>query len=540
MSQLDLVIRGGEVFDGTGAPARRVDVGIAGDRIAVIGDLSSKSATRSIDARDSVVAPGFIDIQSQSVFTLLADGRGQSHVRQGITTEIVGEGGSPGQLTPKILDQDPRFREWLGALGLELDWKGFAGWFARLEERGVSVNVGAFASVDLLRAEAVGLAQRAATPLEIERMRGLLDGAMREGTFGLATALVYPPASYTSTDELVAIAEIAEKHGGIYASHVRGESGRVFTAIDEAIQIGERAGLPVLIFHLKIAGRPSWGRMHEVGALVESARARGLRISACQYPYAAAGTGICAPIPDWAQEGGPPALVARLRDPEMRARIRSEMENREAMLGRIDFDAIQIASVPAGGDASLMGQRITQIARARNEDPWDTYFSVVVDNRTNVFAIFHSMSEDDVRTAMRFPWVSIASDAEATSPEQHGLVHPRAYGTFPRVLGRYVRDEAVLALPEAIRKMTSLPASQLGIADRGTLREGAFADVVVFDAKRVLDTATFEAPHAFPVGIETVVVNGIVTVEGGEHTGARAGRTLRKHCSSHSPAVGRR
>jgi N-acyl-D-aspartate/D-glutamate deacylase len=448
-------------------------------------------------------------------------------VRQGITTELVGEGGSPGQLTPKILAQDPRYGEWLAALGLTLDWSGFDGWFARLEERGTSVNVGAFASVDLLRAEVVGLQDRPPSDDELERMRALLAGAMRQGAFGLATALVYPPASHTTTDELVALASVAAAHGGRYASHVRGESGRLMAALAEAITIGERARLPVLVFHLKIAGRPNWGRMGEVGALIEAARARGVAISACQYPYTAAGTGICAPIPDWAQEGGPACIVERLRDPATRARIRAEMETRDAMLGRVDFDAIQIASVPPDGDASLTGRRVSEIARARGQDPWDAYFGIVVDHRTNVFALFHSMSEDDVRTAMRFPWVSVATDAEATSPALHGVVHPRAYGTFPRVLGRYVREERVLSLEEAIRKMTSLPAEQLGLADRGVLREGAFADVVVFDPLRVRDTATFEAPHAYSIGIETVIVNGVVTVDAGEHTGARAGRTLR-------------
>lgn len=527
MPELDLVIRRGSLVDGTGEPARAVDVGVRGDRIVAIGDLGASPATRVIDARDKIVAPGFVDVQSQSVLTLLADGNSESHVRQGITTEIVGEGGAPGQITAKILAQDARYPEWLAALGLELDWKGFAGWFERLERQGISVNAGSFTSIDLLRAEVVGLADRPATSAEIARMRDILDATMNEGTFGLATALVYPPASHTSTDELVAIAEVAARRGGIYASHVRGESGRVFDAIGEAIAIGERAKVPVLVYHLKIAGRPNWGRMPEVGALIESARARGVAISACQYPYAAAGTGICAPIPDWAQEGGPTALVERLRAPDTRARIRAEMETRDAMLGRVDFDAIQIASVPSDADPSLMGKRVSEIAKSRGQDPWETYFRIVVDHRTNVFAIFHSMSEDDVRTAMRFPWVSIASDAEATSPSQHGLVHPRAYGTFPRVLGRYVRDEKVLPLPEAIRKMTSLPASQLGIVDRGVVREGAFADLVVFDPDRVADTATYEAPHSYAIGIEQVVVNGVVTIDGGDHTGARAGRPIR-------------
>jgi N-acyl-D-aspartate/D-glutamate deacylase len=361
-------------------------------------------------------------------------------------------------------------------------------------------------------------------------MRELLDASMRDGAFGLAAALVYPPTSFTTEDELVAVAEIAARHGGVYASHVRGESARVLGALGEAVSIGRRARLPVLVYHLKIAGRPNWGRMPEVVALLERARAEGQPVSACQYPYAAAGTGICAPIPDWAQEGGPVAIALRLRTPETRARIRHEMETREAMLGRVDFEAIEIASVPPDGDTSILGRRIAEIARTetRGTDPFEVYFDVVVQHRTNVFCIFHSMSEDDVRTAMRLPWVSVASDAEATSPELHGVVHPRAYGTFPRVLGRYVRDARVLTLEEAVRKMTSLPASQLGIRDRGVLRAGAFADVVVFDPAAVLDTATFARPHAFPCGIDHVVVNGAVTVEGGEHTGARAGRPIRR------------
>lgn len=512
---MDLLIRGGRVIDGTGAPARDLDIGIRGDRIVAIGRLDENTAHRTIDARDLVVAPGFIDIQSQSIFTLLADGNGESHIRQGITTEIVGEGQSPGQLTPKILDQDPRYREWLSSLGLSLDWLGFTGWFDRLEERGISVNVGSFASVDLLRAEVVGLSDRAATPDEVGRMRALLDAALNEGVFGLAAALAYPPASYVTTEELVSLAEVAAKHGGMYASHVRNESGGIFQAIGEAIAIGERARLPVLLYHLKIAGRENWGRMTELGALVESARARGVEVSACQYPYSAAGAGILAPIPASAHDGGPAALIARLRDPAERARIRADMENRDIFLGRIDFENIQVGE-----------WRIAQRARARNVDPWDAYFDLVIEHRTNLFAIYHAMSEGDVRTAMSFPWVSIASDAEATSPAQAQRVHPRAYGTFPRVLGRYVRDETVLSMEEAIRKMTSLPATQLGLRDRGALREGAFADVVIFDPRTVSDRASFEAPHAYPVGVQHVIVNGRLTIEAGEHTGARAGRRV--------------
>jgi N-acyl-D-amino-acid deacylase len=504
MPDFDLVVRGGEMLDGTGAPLVRADVGVAGDRVIAIGDLSHRKGAREIDARKKIVAPGFVDVQSQSNLTILADGNAESHVRQGITTEFIGEGGSPGQLTEKILDQDPRFREWLDALDVRLDWKGLRGYFDRLEKSGSSVNLGALASMDLLRAQAVGLDDRPPTASELETMKRIVDESMRDGAFGLAAALVYPPTSFTTTDEMVAVARVAAQHGGIYATHVRGESGRVFEAVGEAIEIGRRADLPVLVYHLKIAGRPNWGRMRELGELI----ARADRVSACQYPYAAAGTGICAPIPDWAQEGGPLRIVERLRDPDTRAKIRREMETREAMLGRIDFEIIQL------GDRRFTG--------------FDDYFDTIIETRTNAFCIFHSMSEDDVRTAMRFPWLSIASDAEATSPaQQHGHVHPRAFGTFPRVLGRYVREERVLDLADAVRKMTSLPASRFAIPDRGVLREGAFADIVVFDPDTVSDTATYENPRRYPVGIDQVVVNGVVTIEGGEHTGARAGRPLR-------------
>jgi N-acyl-D-aspartate/D-glutamate deacylase len=503
MAELDLIVRGGELVDGTGARARRADVGIVGDRVRRVGDLASTTAARTIDARGKVVCPGFVDVQSQSVFTVLADGRAESHVRQGITTELVGEGGAPGQLTRKVMEQDSRFAAWLSALGLELDWDGYRGWCTRLERQGISVNVGSFASVDLLRAEAVGLEDRPPTDAELEQMKAILARAMDDGCFGLATALVYPPASFTSTDELVALAEVAAQKGGMYASHVRGESGRVFDAVAEAIAIGRRARLPVLVYHLKIAGRGNWGRMDALCSHLEDAG-----VAACQYPYAAAGTGICAPLPDWTHEGGTQALLARLRDPDVRARIRHEMESRDALLGRVDYEAIEL-------DGKRLGD-------------FDAYVDAVLASEGAAFAIFHSMSEDDVRTAMRRPWVSVASDAEATSPALGGQVHPRAYGTFPRVLGRYVREEKVLTLEEAIRKMTSLPASQVGLDDRGVLREGALADVVVFDPDRVIDTATFGKAHSFPIGIETVIVNGVVTVDEEAHTGARAGRPVQR------------
>jgi N-acyl-D-aspartate/D-glutamate deacylase len=354
---------------------------------------------------------------------------------------------------------------------------------------------------------------------------------MSEGAFGLATALIYPPASYASTDELVALAKVSARYGGIYISHVRNEGDRVDAAMREAIEVGLRAKLPVVVFHLKVSGKRNWGRMAEVVALLEDARARGVAISACMYPYTFSGTGLAAQLPGWAQEGGAEKMVLRLRDPAERARMREEMTRGGSGLGGVDLTTIQIGAVPPETDQSVMGKRIPEIAASRGKDPWETYFDLLVETRGNALALYHSMNEADLRVAMRAPWVSIATDAEATHPKgelgrQH--VHPRAYGTFPRVLGRYVREAAVFDLPEAIRKMTGLPASQVGLLDRGTLRVGAFADIVTLDPNNVVDLATAERPHQFSRGIMHVVVNGVLTVDREQHTGARAGRALRR------------
>ncbi|HJZ87086.1 MAG TPA: D-aminoacylase [Polyangia bacterium] len=528
-TDFDLIIRGGEVLDGSGAAARTVDVGIRGDRIVALGPLAGRTARRFIEATGLTVAPGFIDVQGQSGLTLLVDGNGESHIRQGITTEIIGEGGSPALWTRHLFEIDPGIRDGLKILHVDFDWQGFSGYLRRLQRSGTSINLGSFISADMVREEVLGFADRAPSAGELARMQQLVERGMQEGGFGLATALIYPPLSYAKTDELVALALTAGRAGGIYISHVRGEGSDGKQAIDEAIQIGERARVPVVVYHLKRSGKRNWGTMAEIGAQIEAARARGVAISACQYPYTGAGTGLTAPLPGWAQEGGPEKLLARLKDPAQRARMRREMEGTDAGLGDVDLGTIQVAWVPPGKDQSVMGKRVTEIAAARHQDPWETYFALLSDNEANVFAFYHSMSEQDVRTGMRYPWVSVGTDAEATSPHGElgrGLVHPRAYGSFPRILGRYVREEHLLELPEAIRKMTSLAADQLGIRERGRLREGYFADLVVFDPRTVIDTATFERPHQFPKGIPYVIVNGVVTVDDGRHTGARAGRPL--------------
>jgi N-acyl-D-amino-acid deacylase len=522
----DLVIRNGDVIDGTGAAPRRADVAVRDGRIAAIGTVSARGR-EDIDAAGRVVAPGFIDVQGQSGATLLADGNGESHIRQGITTEIIGEGNTPALWTRDHADDASIQR-----FNLKVDWTSFDGYLRALEKKGTSINLGSFAPVAMLREQVMGMADRQATAEELKQEVAILERAMQQGAFGFATALIYPPASYTTTDELIELAKIAAKYGGIYISHVRGESFRVKEAIAEAIRIGEQAGLPVVIYHLKIGAKANWGHMAEIRRLVEEAQARGINVSACQYPYTAGGTGLQATLPGWAQEGGREAMLARLANPSERAKMRHDIEANtevENLLEGATFDGVQIASVPPDKDQSIVGKRLSGIATARHQDNWDTLFAVLRENDGRVGALYHMMSEDDVREAMRFPWVSVGTDSSALEPEGElgrGQPHPRSYGTFPRILGRYVREQQVLALPEAIRKMTSLAASQMKIADRGTLREGYFADIVIFDPKTVADTATFEQPHQYPVGIDTVIVNGVVTVRRGTHTGAHAGRAL--------------
>jgi N-acyl-D-aspartate/D-glutamate deacylase len=529
--EYDVIIRGGTVIDGTGAPARRADVGIRRDRIDRIGNLDGKRAAKEIDATGLTVAPGFIDVQGQSGNSLLVDGNGESHIRQGITSEIVGEGSTPGLLrTDSAISLQPGQRP--------PEWDSFGGYLRTLERYGTSINLGSFAPIAMVRSEVVGLVNRPASGEELARMEAIVDRAMRDGAFGLATALIYPPAAFASTDEIVALAKVAARHGGIYISHVRGESFRVKEAIAEAIAIGEQAKLPVVIYHLKVAAKPLWGSMGDVGNIIEAARARGVNVSACQYPYTAGGTGLAASLPGWVQEGGREEMLSRLRDASLIPKIRAEIETKlpgegfdgaENLVAGSTFEGIQIASVPQDRDQSVVGKRISEIAAARGEDPWDTYFKLLTENDGRVGALYHMMSEEDVRTAMRFSWVSVGTDAAAIKPDGElgrGQPHPRAYGTFPRILGRYVRDAKLLPMEEAIRKMTGLAAAQLQIRERGELRPGWFADIVIFDPATVVDNATFERPHQYPTGIRDVIVNGVVTVENEQHTGARAGRAL--------------
>lgn len=524
----DLIIRGGDVMAGDGGPSRREDVGIRGDRIAVIGDLSAAQGGQVIDATGLVVAPGFIDVQGQSGTTLLVDGNGESHLRQGITTEIIGEGGSPAFWTKETADADL-----LRLFDVPFDWTGFGGYFERLRQRGTTINLGTFVPATTVRREVIGLDNRPPTAAELSRMEAMVDQAMQDGALGLSSALIYVPGTFAQTAELVALAKVAARHNGIYITHIRGESFNLFNALDEAIGIGRDAGLPVVVFHLKVAAKANWGRMSEALDRLTKANAAGTRVTATMYPYTAGGTGLAATLPLWVQEGGRDKMLARLADPEIRKRARSEIETKidgwENLLLATTFDGIQIASAPPEMDQAIVGKRIAQIAAERKSDPWDVYFQLLIDSGGRIGALYHMMSEADVATGLRSGLVTIGTDSSALRREgvlSQGAPHPRAYGTFPRVLSKYVRDDKVLTLNDAVRRMTGAAAIQMGITDRGLIRAGMLADVVVFDAATIRDNATYEQPHQYPTGIAHVIVNGVPVLDPKGLTGARPGRPV--------------
>lgn len=526
--RFDLIVRGGQVVDGTGVPPQRADVGVSGDRIAMVGDLSSATAGQVIDASGRMVAPGFIDVQGQSGTTLLADGNAESHIRQGITTEIIGEGGSPAFWVAGSDDGEA-----LAPFGLTFDWTGFAGYFEKLRSRGTTVNVGTFVPATMVRRNILGMDNRAPTPEELSRMEAMVDQAMKDGAFGLSSALIYVPGTFATTEELIALARVAARHKGIYISHVRGESFNLFNALDEAIAIGRGAQIPVVIFHLKVAAKANWGRMNEAVEKIQKAQAEGVAVSATMYPYAAGGTGLAATLPLWVQEGGRERMLERLQDPATRAKARQEIETKidgwENLLMGTTFDGIQIASVPREFDQTIIGKRITQIAAERKADLWEVYFSLLIDSGGRIGALYHMMSEADVATGLRAPFVTIGTDSAALRSEgvlAQGSPHPRSYGTFPRILGKYVREEKVLPLHDAVRRMTSLAATQMGIRDRGFIREQYLADLVIFNPDTIADTATYERPHQYPVGIDYVIVNGVTVLDPNGLTGVRPGRPV--------------
>lgn len=509
-ARYDVVIRNGRVLDGAGNPWIAADVAIKDGRFARIGRVQGRGRVE-IDASGDYVSPGWIDMMDQSGRALLKSGLAVNKLREGVTTAIAGEGGPP------------------------VPADSMRAYFHTLERQGISLNFGIYYNETQARVAVMGQVARDPTPAELARMKTIMDTAMVQGAQGMTTALIYPPASYSKTPELIAVAREAARYGGIYASHVRGEGKEVLDAIGEAIRIGEQAGLPVEIFHLKVAYKPAWGvLMPQVGQLIDAARARGDEVSADMYVYTAGGTGLAATIPSWAHEGGMDSLKARLARPAVRARLKREVEEGSPGWWNIveasgGWDGIILANARNPANAHFEGESIAQIAREEHKDPADAAWDLVAEGDGRVMAIYFMMSEKDIETALKFPWTSIGSDAGASvggQGDELGLPHPRSYGNFPRVIARYVRDEHVLTLPDAIRKMTSWPATRMRLQDRGVIRVGDWADVTIFNYDDIQDEATYDHPRRYPKGVDYVLVNGKVVVDHGRHTGAKPGMVL--------------
>jgi N-acyl-D-amino-acid deacylase len=532
---IDTLITGGRIVDGTGNPWRYGDVAIQGDRIAAIappGQIPPAQAREHADAHGMVVCPGFIDIQSHSILPLMRDGRSLSKITQGVTTEIMGEAWTPapfgGQIddpfTNALVEQDV-----IGWAERARTWRRFRDWLEALAAHGVSPNIGSFLGGGTLRQYACAMRMGRATPDQLATMQRVMAEAMDDGAFGVSYALIYPPDSFVDTDELVAVCEIVAAHRGIYITHVRNEAEQLVEAINEAITIGQRANLPVEIYHLKAAGRPNWHLMPAAIAAIEGARTAGVDITADMYPYAASGTGLTAILPPWADADG--RLYQNLADPLMRAKIRAEVLHPagdwEAMAHNTTPEGVMPIGFRLPEHQSYVGRRLSEIAELRNQHWVDAALDLLTAEGQRISTIYFSMDENNVRMQLSLPWIKIATDAGGHDPAWAaalGPVHPRAYGTYPRVLGRYVRDQRVLSLEDAVRKMTSAAADRLGLRERGLLRAGCYADVVVFDPATIADQATFEAPHQLARGVRDVWVNGQRVLLNGEHTGATPGR----------------
>ncbi len=534
----DLLIVGGHIVDGTGNPWFAGSVAVKDGKIADVGRLVDATARRVIDASGLVVAPGFIDLHSHSDYTLLVDGNAQSKIRQGVTTEILGEANSAGPILGPAIDAFDKSTAPLSQKGgTKRDWTTLGEYFARVERQGVSVNIASYVGSGQVRMDVLGNVNRAPSPEELEKMKRLVDEAMRDGAIGLSSGLIYAPNMFATTRELVELANVAARYGGIYTSHIRGEGAHGMQAIEEAIEISEQAGLPAHILHFKMDGQANWGHMKEQVELIQSARDRGVDITADQYPYIAGMTGLVQCLPPKYLEGTSEEIVARLKNPHARAEIRKAIEtglpgwesNEVKSVG--GWHGVLVASVQKPENKKFEGKRLDVVAAMMGKDPLDALCDLLIAEGAMPDAIYFSMSDADVRLAMRQPWVGIGSDGSAVNPQMTfaGRPHPRFYGTFPRVLGHYTREEKVLSLSDAVRKMTSLPAQITGLAGRGVLRPGMAADITIFDPKTAADRATFENPMQYPIGIPYVIVNGVVVIDKGEHTGARPGRVLYGH-----------
>ncbi len=531
--QYDMLIRNGRVIDGTGNPWTYADVGIIADRIAFVGHAAANvTAKRTIDAAGLIVAPGFIDMLGQSEFNLLVDKQAVSKLTQGVTTEITGEGDSIAPTNDALNAENADVFQHYKITG---DWRSLEEYFQRLIKQGSGINLGTYVGAAQVRRLVIGTANREPTAAELKDMEIAVDDAMSDGAMGVSTSLIYAPGNYAKTEELIVLAKVAAAKGGVYASHMRSEGDSEFDALNEAFRIGREANIPVQIFHLKVSGKQNWGNMPKVIAAIEQARASGLDVTANQYPYVAGGTSLGAIVPPKYHDGGTDAFVARLKDPATRAQIRKDLAGpgsgfENLWLAAGGGDGVMVASVLNPDSKQYEGKTVTQMAQMENKDPLDAAFDLVIANRDNVGALYFMMSEDEVKLAMKQPWVSVGTDhpeVSPTGPLNEGRAHPRGYGSFARILGKYVRDEHVITLEDAIRKFTSLPAQQVKLENRGLLRTGYFADITIFNPATVKDVATFDDPNRTSVGFEYVFVNGVLSVEHDKVTGQLGGRPLR-------------
>ncbi|HEX7174913.1 MAG TPA: D-aminoacylase [Pyrinomonadaceae bacterium] len=529
--EFDVIVRGGTVYDGTGRAPRRADVGIRGDRVAVVGNLSRERAKTIVDARGAAVAPGFINMLSWSTDSLIADARSQGEIRQGVTTQIFGEGWSMGPLSDAMKRQMVADQ---GDIKFAVEWTTLAEYLRHLEARGVSQNVASFVGATTIRIHVLGERDVRPTPAQLEEMKELVRREMEAGALGVGTSLIYPPAFYASTEELIELCKVAARYRGKYISHMRSEGARLIEAVEELIRISREAGIPAEIYHLKAAGRDNWPKMARVLRMVNDARRQGLKITADMYTYPAGATGLTAALPPWSQDGGFEELVRRIKDAETRRRILEEMRTptdkwENLYLAAGSAERVLLSGFKTEALKQLTGKTLASVAKERGTSAEDTILDLIVEDGTRVEAVYFLMSEENIRAQLRQPWVSFGSDASSMAPEGVFLkssTHPRAYGNFARLLGKYVREERVITLTEAVRRLTSLPATNLGLTGRGLLRPGMFADVVVFDPAKVADRATFDRPHQYSVGVRHVLVNGVPVLRDGEHTGATPGRAL--------------
>jgi N-acyl-D-amino-acid deacylase len=530
-ADFDVIILGGTVYDGTGAEPRQADVAIRGDRIAGIGDFKTATAKTIVDAKGLAVAPGFINMLSWSTESLIQDGRSQGEIRQGVTTEIMGEGESMGPVNDRVREHMLRAQT---DIKYDIKWNTLAEYLQYLEKRGISCNVASFLGATTVREYVIGFEDKAPTPEQLDQMRELVRKEMEAGALGIGTSLIYPPAFYAKTEELIELCKVAAKYQGKYISHMRSEGNQLFEALDELLRIAREANIPAEVYHIKTAGQKNWPKEDELLTRIERAQKEGLNVRANMYTYTAAGTGLDACLPPWTEDGGYPALFKRLRDPATREKIKAEV--------KIDSDKWENLYLAAGSPDKILlvgfksdklkpltGKTLAEVAKMRGRDPIDTMMDLIAEDESRIGTIYFIMSEDNVKKEVAKPWISFGSDEASQAPESpftKSNLHPRAYGNFARVLGKYVRDEKMIPMKDAICRLSGLPATNLGLDHRGFLKEGMFADIVVFDPATISDRATFEKPHQFAVGVKHAFVNGVQVIKDGEHTGAKPGRAL--------------